>query len=208
MTATAALYPTVAARVPPERKQALYAFADEDGVPASELLNTALAEYLERRRNGRDVARMEAEENLRRPREGTTRRHDRGTTKRAAEYAAPRTGTGRRRALVIIASRPNGATTDEVLEALERRAAGRGERPPAQNSVARRVTDLLEAGAIEEATEVYAPESFSDGRTIARASDLPRRTVTRPTRHGAAATVWTVTAKGREWVDAVTEPER
>lgn len=174
---TGTLDPTVAARIPAERRAELLELAHADGVPASALINRALAEYLERRRTGADLFA---------PRQGTTRRHDRETSRRAAADTAPRTGTGRRRALeVIVDAGDYGATTDEVLAALEVNASLDGERSPAANGVARRVSDLLEVGAIEEA------------RIVNGAGTGP---LTRATRHGSDAIVWRVTVKGRQWL--------
>lgn len=175
---------TIASRVPLELRRRL-----EDLVATGRFVNprtgapdlsTVIVTLLERGVD-REEGRAELE---RRP--GTAHRNGRPTERRAAE-STPARGTQRFLALDYFAHRgEEGATTDEVVAALEERARVAGERIPAPNSTPRRVTDLLEAGAIE--AKVYAD------------SESGEEPVTRRTRHGRDAQVWTITTKGREWL--------
>lgn len=180
--------PTMAARVPADLRDEALALVGTPRFPdRSSVLRIALRELVDRengRANGQPATGLFA------PREGTTRRHDRSTSRKAAADTAPRTGTGRRRALeVIVRAGLAGATTDEVVAMLERLHPGQR---IAVNGVARRVTDLLEAGAIEEARcNGTCAQRECDGSHVA----------TRPTRHGSAAIVWTATDKGRRWLE-------
>jgi hypothetical protein len=140
------------------------------------------------------------------PREGSSRRHDRPTSKAAALDVAPRAGSQRRRALEVIVGRGDrGATTDEVIEVLE--ASHR----VAVNGVARRVTDLLQAGAIEPLLAVLGSSGWQAHTADHRIARPPRAgegtvpggaEVTRVTRHGSRAIVYVATAKGRQWLEA------
>jgi hypothetical protein len=120
---------------------------------------------------------------------GTARRRDPATSRKAAADVAPRIGSQRRRVLEQFArAGEEGLTTDELLAILERAHLftdpdDRPSEPPPANGVARRVTDLLDRGALEPATLA--------------GTSTP---VTRPTRRGRAAQVWTITPKGRSWL--------
>lgn len=132
------------------------------------------------------------------PRTGAHRRRDRATSTAAARDVAPRSGSQRRRALeVIVAAGARGMTTDEVINYLEANRE-RGSRPPAVNGVARRVTDLYQAGAIEPAMMTVDDVDAGVNLQIDRAGELVPRT--RTTRHGSQATVYIATAKGRAWL--------
>lgn len=132
---------------------------------------------------------------------GRARAGDPGTSRAAARDVAPRAGSQRRRALELIAAAGHhGMTTDEVIAELEAQAIRDGRRPPAVNGVARRVTDLLQAGAITGAVDQL------DGVDPVTGSSLVPRT--RPTRHGSRATVYIATAHGKTWLATTEEPTR
>lgn len=116
-----------------------------------------------------------------------------GATVAAVKPQAPRSGpvkppgpgTMGAGALEVIATASAGATVDEIEQHLERRE---GRRIPT-NGLARRVTDLLQAGAITTAIAV-------------RGDQESRVTATRITRNGRAAQVYVITDLGRAWRDA------
>lgn len=184
-------YSTIAARVPLDLREGLEALATREGHGD---LSTTIRRLL---REGLDAELANGRGRLFDARQGAARKADRPTAKRAARLVAPRAGSQRRRALEHFAAvaqwwiahpldrRPgrDGLTTDEVIA--REQALGRD---VAVNGFARRVTDLLEAGAIESV--VVAGEY-----------------VTRKTRHGSDAQVWRITAKGRRWL-AETEVEK
>jgi hypothetical protein len=120
---------------------------------------------------------------------GAARRRDPATSRKAAADVAPRIGSQRRRVLEQFArAGEEGLTTDELLAILEREylqifPPDRPSEPPPANGVARRVTDLLDRGALQPAT-------------LAGTSTPVNRT----TRRGRAAQVWTITPKGRSWL--------
>lgn len=193
---------TIAARVPDDLRDDVRGLVGTNGYEdLSQVVRKALRELVHRERTGAPLAG-----GLFDPGQGAARRHDRATSKAAALDVAPRVGSQRRRALeVITLARRAGATTDEVILELERQARASGTRPPAVNGVARRVTDLLEAGAIEELRrppkeDERLREVWTETAT-GRDPDEPV-TVTRKTRHGSQATVWVSTAKGRAWLAA------
>lgn len=109
----------------------------------------------------------------------------------AVRDTPPRPGSQRRGALAFIADRgTEGATVDEVVHSFEAvyRAAGRKIAPA---SIARRVTDLAQADAIEP-----------DFR-----ADAPDKQRVRETRQGGEAVVYVVTEKGLEWLEATPTKE-
>lgn len=170
---------TVAARVPLDLRTDLEAVVQRDREPdLTAVLRKALRRYADERL-GRAPAGAGG---LFAPAQGAARRRDRSTSTQAALDVAPRTGSQRRRALEVIAAMGiNGATADEVIRALEQT----GQRI-AVNGVARRVTDLLQAGAIEP-----APFIHDDGTP---------GVIARRTRNGSHATVYVITAKGTAWL--------
>lgn len=171
---------TIAARVPEDLRTDLEAIAAQDGVELSHVMRGALRAFADHAL-GRAP---EGDGGLFAPQAGTTRRHDRSTSTKAAADVAPRTGSQRRRALeVIVDAGADGATTDEVIVTLTRVAKRLGQAEPAVNGVARRVTDLVEVGAVE--TTMIVGTSTE---------------ATRKTRHGSDALVWVATAKGRAWL--------
>lgn len=180
---------TIAARVPLDLRQDLELLAARRDTDLTHVIRWAVRELVDRELHGMpdSLARR-----LFGPRQGTTRRHDHATSNAAARDVAPRTGSQRRRALAhIVAAGEHGATTDEVIAVLERTASVLSRRPPAVNGVARRVTDLLEAGAIEEARcNGTCHHERCDGSHV----------LTRKTRHGSDAIVWVATDKGRSWL--------
>lgn len=120
----------------------------------------------------------------------------------AANRKAPRPGTARHLALRYFVRRhERGATADEVHALLM---------PAPQNSIARRVTDLLEGGMIEP---VRWTESIDGaGHPFARAGRYGTRylgpdedrlgdVVARKTRAGSLATVYVLTAAGQAAYD-------
>lgn len=213
---------TVAARVPTSLRQDLEAVRDLVGDPDLSVTMRRLLRAgadVELKRGGRiDLERLQADlattpaGGLFGPRPGARRKRGRATSEQAAADVAPRSGSQRRRALEVLAHRAaHGATADEVIAELERQAVARGVRPPAVNGVARRVTDLLQAGAIE-------PVRFDRvDRVVGPGFDRPvapgelvipgYAELTRRTRNGAQATVYAITAKGLEWLNADTLEE-
>jgi Arc/MetJ-type ribon-helix-helix transcriptional regulator len=171
---------TIAARVPLEHRAELNALVEAGHYKdLGALIRTATNELAARHRagNGNPLIGDHA---------GAARRSDPSTSKAAARDVAPRSGSQRRRALEVIRDAgAHGATTDEVIEVLDL-SRPPGAPRPAVNGVARRVTDLLQAGAIETVPLV--------------GTSTP---ATRKTRHGSDALVYVVTAKGRAWLEAV-----
>ena len=109
------------------------------------------------------------------------------TSRKAYSDSAPRHGSQRRTALELIAGQPRrGLTTDEVIARME--ASGLR---VAVNGIARRVTDLKQAGAITPAMTAPGGDIIIPGGT---------EPVTRLTRNGSHAEVYVVTDKGREWL--------
>lgn len=128
------------------------------------------------------------------PGPGAARRNDPATAKAAAAAVAPRRGSQRHRALELIAAAgDDGMTADEVIRELERIAERGGYYGPAVNGVARRVTDLLQAGAIAAKRDESVD---ADGGHW----HYGYPAVTRLTRHGAQATVYVATEKGHAWL--------
>lgn len=122
------------------------------------------------------------------PRPGAARGSDPSTSKAAAALVRPRTGTQRRRILELYyANREPGLTADECVAFLELEARQRGTAPPAVNGVAKRVSELAQAHAIEPAV-IIGP--------VGGAGDV----LTRPTRHGVEATVYRITELGTAWL--------
>ena len=130
---------------------------------------------------------------------GTHRRNGGAAQRQAA--ATVRTGTARHAALgFFVDAAAAGATADEVAEALE-------DRWPL-NTVARRVTDLLQAGLIipvrfhrsepvERAEAAFALAGVWGNRGLQRGERrLPDGTIGRRTRAKATATVYAVTMTG------------
>jgi hypothetical protein len=192
---------TLAARVPAELRDAVEAKRDElrgagvhypDGreVDLSFVLRVALSRYV----GVHDGGLLEVDVDAASPDQlrqaaalledgqpGTARKHDRPTAKRAASTVAGRAGTQRRRALElfeVVGAR--GLTTDEVCAELDDCPV---------NGVARRVTDLLQGGLIEE---VYA----AGGRVAGEGRAMHGDPVMRKTRHGSFAQVWRITGEG------------
>lgn len=200
---------TIAARVPLELR------AELDELVAAghykdlgSLIRKAVRELADAHTNGH------AHGGLFDPRPGAARRTDPSTSKAAALDVAPRAGSQRGRALAIIAGHGDrGATTDQVIAELEQRAGIEGYPPPAVNGVARRVTDLLQAQAIEPLIARLGGNGWEATTTDYRIRRPAERNegsvgngpeVTRPTRHGARAIVYVATAKGRRWLEEVT----
>lgn len=177
---------TVAARIPIDLRADLERLAElkplevVNGKPTmTPHLRRAIREYVDRELGNGPAGGA----GLFAPANGAVRRHDGATSKRAASQVAPRTGTQRRLALeAIAAAGKRGMTTDEVVVALDGLAA--------PNSTPRRVTDLLESGAIEPVPHPVAEHA---------AAGIP---FTRLTRYGSQATVWVATEKGRAWLKA------
>lgn len=132
------------------------------------------------------------------PAAGAHRKRGRDAQRNAAAATTPRTGTARHAALeLIVNAGPAGMTADAVAAALEARYP--------LNTVARRVTDLLQAGLITEATCEQAEGSDRPyvvaGAWGARPCHADEVTfadggVGRSTRTGTAATVYAVTTAG------------
>jgi Arc/MetJ-type ribon-helix-helix transcriptional regulator len=179
MTASRVDWPTIAARVPADLAADLdrlvgrgpagrKPWADRSEVIRA-LLRTGLDHEL-----GRDGA---GRRGLFADTTTTPKVAARSTSRKAAIHAAPRAGTNRARALELIAYAttgglergPLGLTTDDVVAAMA---------PAPQNSIARRVTDLLQGGFVEP---------FLDE------AGEPR---TRPTRSGGRGIVWVATPAG------------
>jgi Arc/MetJ-type ribon-helix-helix transcriptional regulator len=167
MTASRVDWPTIAARVPADLAADLDRLVGrgpagrKPWADRSEVIRALLRAGLDHEL-GRDTPKVAA----------------RSTSRKAAIHAAPRAGTTRARCLEVIVratalpdygAGANGATTDDVVAALDGHP---------QNSIARRVTDLLQGGYIE-------PLLLDDGN--------PR---TRPTRYGGRGTVWVATPAG------------
>jgi Arc/MetJ-type ribon-helix-helix transcriptional regulator len=180
MTASRVDWPTIAARVPADLAADLdrlvgrgpagrKPWADRSEVIRA-LLRTGLDHEL-----GRDGA---GRRGLFADTTTTPKVAARSTSRKAAIHAAPRAGTTRARCLEVIVratalpdygAGANGATTDDVVAALDGHP---------QNSIARRVTDLLQGGFVEP---------FLDE------AGEPR---TRPTRSGGRGIVWVATPAG------------
>lgn len=153
--------PTIAARVPAGLKARLRDAASARGVDASVVIREAVEAYL---------APADPTGVLRGG-QGAARRDARPTARAAALAVAPRVGSQRYRALTkFMGAGDDGLTTDEVCVAIP-------ELPV--NGLARRVTDLLQAGFIRPAAYVGTSSP-----------------VTRTTRAGAQAQVWVITDKG------------
>lgn len=184
---TATTWPTVATRVHPDLRAKLEAKVPEGGRLGPDVLVPALEAW---------VAEREQPNPLTATHPGSARAGGPATSKAAAADVAPRIGSQRERALRFIAQAgPHGATADEVLIRLEQVARAQGSRPPAPAGLSRRVSDLLEVGAVEQATTL-----------VATGGNGPAP-VERVTRHGAMATVYVVTAKGRRWLEDVDRNE-
>ena len=183
---------TVAARVPLDLRQDLELIAKRTGTDLTHVIRQFL-------RAGADVELGRAEppviERLGPP-TGARRRNATPTEAAAALDVAPRLNTQRRRALEHFDDHRRGLTADEVI-ALEQ-AAGRR---VAVNGLARRVTDLLQAGAIRE---LLVGEVWVEGELVADGG----AGITRQTRNGSQAQVYVITAKGRDWLDAHRAEER
>lgn len=204
---------TIAARVPLDLREDLETIASRGGVDLTTVIRGALRGYADASL-GRDTdaaagyraildlaAASIPGRGLFGAAQGAARRRDRSTSTQAAIDVAPRTGSQRRRALAIIAAAGDkGATADEVIEVLQAAARGAGVRGPAVNGVARRVTDLLQAGAIAPVLIEETRSSLADGTA--------RQELTRPTRNGSAATVYRITSKGRAWLQEASQNGR
>jgi hypothetical protein len=115
---------------------------------------------------------------------GTARRADPETAKAAARQDPGRKGSQRRRALEAFeAAGAKGLTTDQVVVELT---------PAPHNGVARRVTDLLQAGLIEPIPR--EPAMYGDDTRPPDVIESPW--VTRETRTGTPAMVWRITGQG------------
>lgn len=175
---------TIAARVPVDLRDNLLDLARRRGVDLSTIVRAACRHYADTHANGGTGWAPQAHVPLRAnpllvAAPGAARRNDPATSKAAALDVAPRAGTRRARALRAIADAGwRGATTDEVVAALERQAGRR----LAVNGIARRVTDLVQAGAIVAAVDSAGNEAV------------------RPTRNGKNALVWVITDHGRAWL--------
>lgn len=181
---------SIAARVPLNLRADLELIVSRDGeADLSVVIRKALRRYADERL-GRTPAGAAG---IFEPAQGAARRRDRSTSTAAAIDVAPRTGSQRRKVLNAYGGAgARGLTADEVMALLE--AAGAR---VVVNGIARRVTDLLQAGAIE------ALEAAPCGHDELDAVEAGARIyATRPTRNGSAATVYVITAKGRAWLEA------
>lgn len=182
---TATLTVVAGARLPDDLADDVLTIAARDGVSESDVIRIALRDYCDREL-GRTLPVLFANT------AGAARRSDPATAKRAAQDVQPRTGSQRHRilelyahaALARVADVRVGLTADEVCAALERQHRGH----VAVNGVAKRVSELYHAGAI-------LPHLDSDGDDV-----------TRKTRNGSDATVYTITTKGHAWLTAAQEP--
>lgn len=138
---------------------------------------------------------------------GSARASDPATSKAAAAaQGPPRVGSQRWRALVAFAEASlRGLTADEVVVKLA---------PAPHNGTARRVTDLLQGGYIEQAPplidKAYGKNPAERARLLEPIDPDAKRprinaTVERKTRAGAWAQVYRITDKGR---DALAERRR
>lgn len=173
---------TVAARVPLDLRADLEAIAERDQARDPDATLTTVMRRLLRRGADHELGRSPNGNGLFDPAPGQHRPGGPATSRRAAEQVAPRTGSHRHLALTYIAARDQGATADEVIAYFERQGIH-----IAGNGPARRVSELVKAGAIAPAIETD-PET--GGARIA----------IRPTRHGLHATVYEATALGRAWL--------
>ncbi len=122
-----------------------------------------------------------------RARRGASHRRDRPTSRHAAVDNAPRAGTQRHRLLAYIAGAGDRGLTYDEANALDERAGIR----VAGVGLARRASELLEAGAIAEA--YTAPGQL---QPIPGGTDL----LTRKTRNGSEAAAYIITDRGRRWL--------
>lgn len=178
---------TIFARVPALLRAQVEA-ATRPGETQSDTVRRLVAEGLD--------AERRAHETMAGP--GTHRRNDKPTARRAAWEVTPRAGTQRAKALGHFRTAgARGLTPDEVCALMPEGAI---------NGIARRVTDLLQGGLIEPATW-HEPEPgrpyISAGVWRNRGTgpyeepiDGPGSQITRPTRHGAKAGVYVITATG------------
>jgi hypothetical protein len=116
-----------------------------------------------------------------------------GATERLAADRATRNATQSRLEVLELyrLAGSNGLTADEVVRELGHKWA--------PNGLPRRVTDLLQVGAIEQKTEPLAPEEYTAPGEIGirSAVELDRRPVHRLTRNGSPANVYVITDLGR-----------
>lgn len=182
---------TIAARVPVDLKTDLEALLARDRARDPDAtMTTVLRRLLRRAADDELVGRPTAGERLFAGGRGAARGGASPTAKAAASRVAPRIGSQRRLCLEVFgAAGIHGATTDEVIHKLEVIFARTRSRPPAVNGIARRVTDLLQAGAI-----AAVPDPFTG-------LEPP---MTRTTRHGVDAQVYAITSVGRRWLEQVT----
>lgn len=130
---------------------------------------------------------------------GAARSSDPSTSKDAAALQQPpKVGTQRWRALEAFeAAGDRGLTTDEVVVKLK---------PAPHNGTARRVTDLLQGGYIEERLEAEVERRAAIATGLA--TRLNRGAVERKTRAGAWARVWVITRKGRAALESRRQDQR
>ncbi len=173
-------------RVPIDLRTDLEALAVRQGRTLSDVVREACRTYADHNLAGTaglfDRADLAGPNPLTYNGPGSARTNDPATAKDAASMVAPRIGSQRHQALLLIEANPR--TTDDVIAAMQLAASRHGRRGPAVNGVARRVTDLYQAGAIEPLTR--------DGIVQ-----------TRPTRNNRDAIVWAITPAGRRWLAEV-----
>lgn len=160
-------------------RQALRAWCVSSLTPAGELdvAGNATLHNLD----DADLARLELGR-------GAARASDPSTAREAAAaMGPPRAGSARYRALEVFeAAHEVGRTADEIVVALA---------PAPHNGTARRVTDLLQGGFIEERLEVELDRRHAV--LGAGGHRLNGRAVERRTRAGAWARVYRITTKGK-----------
>lgn len=196
---------TVAARIPLDLRNDLEELARRGGVDLSVIIRGALRGYADAALGHHTEAaaghRALFAAGLLRGGQGAARRAAGPTERAAALGVAPRVGTARRRALELLeGAGAHGLTADEVQAGLERRAHYTGERAPAVNGTARRVTDLVQGGLARPHLIEVTSASLADGT----AGEVR----TRPTRHGAQATVYVITAAGIRALEDARDRER